>query len=749
MPSPTMITSAQLARRIGLPDAPALLDVRTDEDAAADPRILPGTSRRNWRTVSEWAAEIGPRPAVVICQAGLKLSQGVAAWLRHAGSQAETLDGGFEAWRDAGLPLLRPDHIPERDTSGRTVWVTRARPKVDRIACPWLIRRFVDPRAVFLFVAPSQVIAVADRFGATPFDIEDVFWSHRTLPGQEGCTFDTMLDEFGLHTDALDRLARIVRGADTSRPDLAPEAAGLLAVSLGLSRCCKDDLAQLDAGMALYDAFYRWCRDATEEIHNWPASPSEGRGRTRRGSGAVSRRATPVALSPAGITPTAARLPSFADALRVWLRIGLLSFGGPAGQIALLHREVVEQRRWIGERRFLHALNFCNLLPGPEAQQLATYLGWIMHGVQGGLAAGLLFVLPGAVVMLGLSVLYATVGDVPLVAALFFGLKCAVLVLVFEALLRIGRRALKGRAAWALAVAAFVALFALRVPFPLVVLAAGAIGLCLPGLFTLAGHGAARDDAPALIDAVLVADPGRPARQAHTARLAGFAALALWLLPVAVLASAGGAYGEIALFFSKMAVVTVGGAYAVLAYVAQDAVQSYGWLSAPEMLAGLGLAETTPGPLILVLQFVSFLAGFRAPGPLSGVAGGIAASVLTLWVSFAPCFAFVFLGAPVIERLQANRALAGALAAITAAVVGVVANLAAWFGIRVLFGVLRAVQIGPVAVELPLPASLHVAALALAALAAVCLFRLRLGVPLTLLVAAAGGVALRTAGLAG
>ena len=444
----------------------------------------------------------------------------------------------------------------------------------------------------------------------------------------------------------------------------------------------------------------------------------------------------------------AAALPTFAQALRVWLRIGLLSFGGPAGQIALMHREVVEQRRWIGERRFLHALNFCNLLPGPEAQQLATYLGWIMHGVRGGVAAGALFVLPGAGVMLGLSVLYATVGNVPWVAALFFGLKCAVLVLVVQALLRIGRRALKGRAAWALAGAAFVALFALRVPFPAVVLAAGMLGLLLPGAFAAGGHGAADDDAPALIDSVLAADPGRPARQAAGARLAGFAALALWLLPVAALAAVGGAYSDIALFFSKMAVVTVGGAYAVLAYVAQDAVQYYGWLSAPEMLAGLGLAETTPGPLILVLQFVSFLAGFRAPGALSGVAGGIAASLLTLWVSFAPCFAFVFLGAPVIERLQANLTLAGALAAITAAVVGVVANLAAWFGIRVLFGALRAVHIGPLLVELPLPASLHAAALGLAALAAVCLFVFRVGVPLTLLIAALGGVALHASGSA-
>jgi len=266
MPAPTIVTTQQLARRIGLPDAPVILDVRTEEDAAADPRALPCAIRRSHADVAGWAAGFAGRDVVVVCQKGLKLSQGVAAWLRHAGANAESLDGGFVAWRDAGLPLVAPAHVPPRDAAGRTLWVTRARPKVDRIACPWLIRRFVDASAVFLFVAPSEVAAVAERFGATPFDIEGVFWSHRG----EACTFDTMLDEFGLHTDALDRLARIVRGADTARADLAPEAAGLLAASLGLSRMHRDDLVQLDAGLALYDAFYRWARDAAEETHNWP-----------------------------------------------------------------------------------------------------------------------------------------------------------------------------------------------------------------------------------------------------------------------------------------------------------------------------------------------------------------------------------------------------------------------------------------------------------------------------------------------
>jgi chromate transporter len=449
---------------------------------------------------------------------------------------------------------------------------------------------------------------------------------------------------------------------------------------------------------------------------------------------------TPAPDSPAPVAPF---LPPFGEALRVWGRIGLLSFGGPAGQIALMHREVVDERAWIGERRFLHALNFCTLLPGPEAQQLATYLGWLMHGVRGGIAAGLLFILPGALVMLALSLVYWTWGDVPLVAALFFGLKAAVLVLVVEALLRVGRRALKGPAAWALAGAAFLALFAFGLPFPLVVIAAALLGVLVPEAFAPMKHAAAQGDAPALLDAVLLADPGRPARLARGARRAGLAAVALWLAPVALLALlAPGTYAEVAALFSKMAVVTVGGAYAVLAYVAQEAVETHAWLSGEEMLTGLGLAETTPGPLILVLQFVGFLAGARAPEALTGALGGVAASVLVLWVTFAPCFAFVFLGAPLVERLQANRKLASALAAVTAAVVGVIANLALWFGLRVLFAELRPVAAGPLALELPLLASLDARALLLAALAALCLFRLRLGVLATLAIAAGAGVGL-------
>jgi chromate transporter len=437
--------------------------------------------------------------------------------------------------------------------------------------------------------------------------------------------------------------------------------------------------------------------------------------------------------------PPPPAFPGRAEALRIWFRIGCLSFGGPAGQIALMHREVVEERRWVSDARFLHALNFCTLLPGPEAQQLATYLGWLMHGVRGGLAAGLLFVLPGAAVMLALSAIYATFGEVPLVAALFFGLKCAVLVLVVEALLRVARRALRGRLPWAVAIAAFLALFAFGLPFPLVVLAAALFGYLAPQGFAAGGHGVARAGPPTALDALLAAEPDRIARGAAAARRAGLIALVLWVWPLALLLAEGGVFADIAWFFSKMAVVTVGGAYAVLAYVAQEAVEHYRWLTAGQMLAGLGLAETTPGPLILVLQFVGYMAG-HAHG---GFWGGVLGSGLTLWVTFAPCFAWIFLGAPHVERLHDQPRLKGALAGVTAAVVGVIANLALWFGLRVLFGAVRTVSLGPLALELPVPATLDMQAVLLALLAAVCLFRLKRGVVQTLGITAVAGLALR------
>lgn len=268
MPSPTTISPDKLTRLIGTPNCPALIDVRVDEDFASDPRLIPSSVRRPHDRVQEWGASIANPAVVVTCQGGKKLSEGVAAWLRHMGIAAEALEGGHDAWIAAGLPAVPAAKIPLPDTTGRSVWVTRSRPKIDRIACPWLIRRFVDPQAAFLFVAPQEVAAVGERFAATPFDIENVFWSHRG----DLCTFDVMVEEFGLATEPLLRLATIVRAADTARLDLAPEAAGLLAASLGLSRMQTDDLAQLEAGMVLYDAFYRWCRDATDETHNWPSS---------------------------------------------------------------------------------------------------------------------------------------------------------------------------------------------------------------------------------------------------------------------------------------------------------------------------------------------------------------------------------------------------------------------------------------------------------------------------------------------
>lgn len=452
--------------------------------------------------------------------------------------------------------------------------------------------------------------------------------------------------------------------------------------------------------------------------------------------------ATGTAAPPDASLPPA--LPTLREAMSVWARIGCLSFGGPAAQIALLHREAVEQRAWVSDRRFLHALNFCTLLPGPEATQLAAYLGWLMHGVRGGLAAGLLFILPGAAVMLALSLLYTGYGAVPAVAAAFFGLKCAVLVLVADALRRVARRALLTRAAWAAAAAAFVALFAFDAPFPVVVLAAGLLGWAAPGAFRGAGHGAAGDGPLAALDAVLVADPGRPARMAVGARRAGLAALAAWLLPVGALWLHGGVLGDVAAFFSKLAVVTFGGAYAVLAYAAQGAVETYGWLTPGQMLDGLGLAETTPGPLILVLQFVGFLAGHQGGGPWLGAA----AAAVVLWATFVPCFAWVFLGAPFIERLQANRALTGALSAVTAAVVGVIANLALWFALHTLFARHVAVRAGSLHLDLPVPASLDLPALLLAAAAGVALLRFRAGVTPVLAGCALAGLGLHAMGVA-
>jgi chromate transporter len=434
---------------------------------------------------------------------------------------------------------------------------------------------------------------------------------------------------------------------------------------------------------------------------------------------------------------------SFGVAFRVWLKVGLLSFGGPAGQIALMHRIVVDEKRWLGEARFLHALNYCMLLPGPEAQQLAIYIGWLLHRSWGGIVAGTLFVLPGAVVMMGLSLLYAGYGEVPAIEALFYGIKAAVLAIVIEAVLRIGRRALKTRFAVALAAAAFVGIFFLAMPFPLIMLGAGVIGLIIgrkrPEL--LAARGAADGDDG-------IAADRRPKLLRHslvTLLIWG----GLWLGPVAVLVlllGPGNVYAAVAVFFSKMAVVTFGGAYAVLAYVAQQAVETHGWLAPGEMLDGLGLAETTPGPLILVLQFVGFLAGHRHAGGLGPWQGGMLAALITIWVTFVPSFLWIFLGAPYIERLRGNRMLAGALAAITAAVVGVILNLALWFALHVLFATVDERHVAGLRLWVPDATTLDPWALLLAAASLVAMLRLKLGMLPTLGSAAAIGAAIRLIG---
>ncbi|WP_438269958.1 chromate efflux transporter [Rhizobium alvei] len=437
--------------------------------------------------------------------------------------------------------------------------------------------------------------------------------------------------------------------------------------------------------------------------------------------------------------PQPATAPSLSEATRVWARIGLLSFGGPAGQIALMHRELVDERKWVSESRFLHALNFCMLLPGPEAQQLATYIGWLLHGWRGGVVAGTLFVLPGFLVILLLSTLYTLFGETSLLAGIFYGLKAAVLVIVVEALLRVGRRSLKSTLARFLALAAFLALFLFSTPFPLVILTAGLIGLFVsrarPGLIAgPTGHGSASTD-----------DLAPPAPASLSGALKTIAIWGgLWLLPFLVIAilSPGGAYAEITAFFSKMAVVTFGGAYAVLAYVGQQAVGHFGWLAPGEMLDGLGLAETTPGPLVLVLSFVGFLAGYRNPGLLYPLGGGFAGAFLATWVTFVPCFLWIFLGAPHIEKLRNKPALNGALTAISAAVVGVILNLAIWFSLHVLFREMQAVALGPLRLDLPLASSLDPYALVLSVVAGYLLLRLHLSIPLVLGICAAAGLAI-------
>jgi len=439
------------------------------------------------------------------------------------------------------------------------------------------------------------------------------------------------------------------------------------------------------------------------------------------------------------IAPT----PTFSEALRVWLRIGLTSFGGPAGQIALMHKVLVEEKRWVSEGRFLHALNYCMLLPGPEAQQLATYIGWLLHGVRGGLVAGTLFVLPGFFVILALSTLYALFAATTWLSALFFGLKAAVLAVVIEAVLRVGRRALKNDVMRGLALASFVLIFAFDAPFPLIVLGAGVIGYfgarLAPETFKAGGHGAGEGE---------MASPVAPsfARAAKVLALG----LGLWGAPVLLLGVMLGwhsVFVPMAAFFSKMAVVTFGGAYAVLSYVAQQAVEHYQWLKPGEMLDGLALAETTPGPLILVLTYVGFLAGFRDPGVLSPLGAGMLGAVLTTWVTFVPCFLWIFLGAPYIERLASNKALSGALSAVTAAVVGVILNLALWFALHVLFAQVGSWTYGPASLPVPQLSSFDARAAGLAIIAMLALFRFKLGMIPTLALCGALGMLVRLIGV--
>ena len=447
-------------------------------------------------------------------------------------------------------------------------------------------------------------------------------------------------------------------------------------------------------------------------------------------------------------TPT---IPSFREALRVWAKVGLLSFGGPAGQIALMHRMLVDEKRWIGEQRFLHALSYCMLLPGPEAQQLATYIGWLLHGTRGGLAAGILFVLPGAVVMLVLSAVYALYHDLPGITALFLGVKAVVLAIVIEAILRIGRRALKNRVAVAIAVAAFIGIYVLKIPFPLIVLGAGLLGWIghriAPAAFPAAGgHGnGAKPDTRGLIDG-LIESGGLTHTRSSAPR--AFRTLAVWLIiwlgPILALRLLTGAHSiwtSLGEFFSVMAVVTFGGAYAVLAYVAQAAVDGFHWLLPHEMVDGLGLAETTPGPLILVLQFVGFLAAFRAHGPLDPLLAGTLGAALVLWSTFAPCFLWIFVGAPYVEALRNNQAISAALAAVTAAVVGVIANLALWFALHVLFGATQEIAFAGLMLETPVLRSIHWLTAVIALAAMIAMLRFKVGALPTLAFGALAGLA--------
>ena len=438
----------------------------------------------------------------------------------------------------------------------------------------------------------------------------------------------------------------------------------------------------------------------------------------------------------------------FREAFRVWLKISLLSFGGPAGQIAVMHRLLVDELKWVSERRFLHALNFCMLLPGPEAQQLTIYLGWLLHRVRGGVIAGVLFVLPGALTVLLLSIIYVTYQQSIAVASVFFGVKAAVLAIVTTALWRLARKVVRRRALMVITAASFIASFVFAIPFPLVIIGA-ALAALFSGISPAAEEAGDSEGDSRAIDS-RVAAQSAPSR--HRALLVALICGSLWLAPVAILygwLGVGHVYVQQALFFSQVAVVTFGGAYAVLSYLAQQTVGHYGWVSAGEMLDGLGMAETTPGPLIMVTQFVGFIGAYRSPGVLDPMLAGCLGALVTTWVTFAPCFLWIFLGAPYIEALRGNRVLAVALTGITAAVVGVVLNLAIWFGLRVMFIELVEVPVpwGDMVMMLPSPAHFDPLASAIMAVALLAIIRFRIGMIKVLVTSAAAGLPLGLVGL--
>lgn len=444
--------------------------------------------------------------------------------------------------------------------------------------------------------------------------------------------------------------------------------------------------------------------------------------------------------------PDAKQPATFREAFLVWLKIGFLNFGGPAGQIALMHRILVDEKRWISETRFLHALNYCMLLPGPEAQQLATYVGWLLHRTWGGLAAGILFILPGFILMTLIATVYVLYGELSWMQGLLFGMQAATLAIVLEAVMRVGKKALKHRALYLLAGASFIAIFAFGVPFPAIILLAGLIGMAgknlAPAIF-LPQKTAAPDSEDESIP-----DHAHPSAS-WTLRVL-FTGVALWGLPVLLLFLSLGArhvFTQEAVFFSKMAVVTFGGAYAVLAYMAQQAVERYGWLYPGEMVQGLALAETTPGPLILVLTYVGFLGAHRDPGSLDPILAGMLGGLISTWVTFVPCFLWIFLGAPYIERLRGNPWLTAALNAITAAVVGVILNLSIWFGLHVLFSDVSTWTGGGLKMPVPVPSSLNVVALLLSAGSMLALFKLKMSLFPTLAVSAAIGLGMKLLGL--